>query len=544
MNNLKALEKSYWPANCSSAVVELTTGGALRRSAELYPDRTALVEVAPPGQPSVVGADSTTRRWSYSELLADSEQCAQWLLQRFQPGERVCLWAPNVPEWVIVQYGAALAGLVLVTANPALRTGELKYVLEQSKSVGLVYTASFRGTDMAATARELSHLVRESLCLSDWEKTVAQQSEVRELPVVKPRDPAQIQYTSGTTGHPKGALLHHMGLVTNASFVWERAQAKETVVVSPMPLFHTAGAVLSSLGAVVTGSTYVLPLLFEPEMVMMAIENEQATVFFGVPTMQIAILEHPKRTERDLSSLKVAISGGAPVPPELLRRVEAGLGCELLAVYGQTESSPIICETSPGDAVEDKAGTAGLPLPQVEVQIANPLTGEPVAVGAEGEIQARGYQVMLGYFEMPQATEQAVTQDGWLRTGDLGVMDGRGYVRVTGRLKDMIIRGGENIYPAELEARLLEHPAVMNAVVFGAPDDRWGEVVCAALQFRDKSTPATAEELKAHCRSVVAPNKIPSRWFVCDSYPMTGSGKVQKFRMKEQLAAGQLNELS
>jgi fatty-acyl-CoA synthase/long-chain acyl-CoA synthetase len=285
-------------------------------------------------------------------------------------------------------------------------------------------------------------------------------------------------------------------------------------------------------------------LLFEPELVMKAIERERAELLFGVPTMQIAILQHPARPQRDLSSLKVAISGGAPVPPELLKRIEAGLGCELLAVYGQTEASPIICQTGADDTTEDKAETAGRPLPQVEVKIVDLALGKTCAYDVEGEIQARGYQTMLGYFEMDEATARTLTDEGWLRTGDLGTMDDRGYVRITGRLKDMIIRGGENIYPAEVEARLLEHPMVTDAVVFGCPDDTWGEIVCAALQFQADAEVPSADALKTHCRAAIAPNKVPARWYRCDAFPMTGSGKVQKFRMREEAAAGRLDPLS
>lgn len=524
---------AHWARDESLPVLDMTTGDALRLAAQRHPGRTALVEVVPPGWASVTGAQSTSRRWTYGELLEDAEQCARWLLTKFQPGERVCLWAPNVPEWVVLQYGAALAGLVLVTANPALRQNELRYVLEQSKAAGLVHAKEFRGTDMAATALALRDHVRMSFCLSDWGTEVKAFSGSSELPEVQPGDPAQIQYTSGTTGHPKGALLHHRGLVTNASFVGARAGMNASVVISPMPLFHTAGAVLSSLGSITTGSTYVLPLLFEPELVMAAIQRERCEFLFGVPTMQIAMLEHPKRDQYDLGSMRVAISGGAPVPPELLRRVEASFGCDLLTVYGQTESSPIICQTCPDDTIDDKAGTAGRPLPQAEVRIADPISGGTRRVNAEGEIQVRGYQCMLEYFDMPKATAQAFADDGWLRTGDLGTMDARGYVRVTGRLKDMVIRGGENVYPAELEARLLEHPAVMNVAVFGAPDAKWGEVVCAAIQFRSGTQVPSSAELKEHCRASLAPHKVPSRWFQCDAFPMTGSGKVQKFKLRE-----------
>lgn len=537
------LVQSYWPADTSQAILEQTAGKALHLAAERFPERTALVEVVPEGMSSPTGALDTSRRWTYNELFVQARQCAGWLLTRFEPGERVCLWAPNVPEWVILQYGAAMAGIVLVTANPALRADELRYVLKQSRSSGLIYTAAFRGTNMAEMADQVAGEVRETFCLSRWQEEVATHTGTESLPSVAPTDPAQIQYTSGTTGHPKGALLHHRGLVTNASMVGARAGMERSIVISPMPLFHTAGAVLSSLGCVTTGSTYVLPLMFDPELVMRAIQNEKCELLFGVPTMLIAMLEHKNRDLFDLTSLQVAISGGAPVPPGLLRRIESGFHCDLLTVYGQTETSPIICQTEAGDSVADKAHTAGRPLPQVEVRVADPASGTTLPVMVEGEIQAKGYQCMLGYFDMAEATAQTLGADGWLRTGDLGTMDSRGYVRVTGRLKDMIIRGGENIYPAELEACLMEHPAVAIAVVFGKPDPTWGEAVCAALLLRGGMAQPTPEALRDHCRARLAPHKAPVRWFTCEAFPMTGSGKVQKFRLRELAEGGQLREL-
>lgn len=543
MNQLADPALSYFPLDRSKAVLELTTGDALRMAAQRHPSRTALVEVMPQNFASLTGASDTARRWTYAELAREAEQCAHWLLSKFEPGERVCLWAPNVPEWVIAQYAASLAGLVLVTANPALRAAELRYVLTQSEACGLIYTSHFRGTDMAAIASEVSDCVKFSFCMDDWDSQVRSYLTRHELPNVLPSDPAQIQYTSGTTGHPKGALLHHRGLVTNAALVGARAGMDGSVVISPMPLFHTAGAVLSSLGAITTGSTYVLPLLFEPELILGAIQRERCELLFGVPTMLIALLEHPRRGTATLESLRVVISGGAPVPPELLRRVEADFKCDLITVYGQTEASPIICQSAPADSVEDKANTAGFPLPQVEVRVADPTDSRVVPVGVEGEIQARGYQCMLGYFNMPEATAQTITKDGWLRTGDLGTMDSRGYLRVTGRLKDMIIRGGENIYPAEVEARLVEHPGIAMASVFGLPDSKWGEVVAVALQFRDGVSQPALESLREHGRLQLAPHKIPTRWFTCETFPMTGSGKVQKFRLRELAVAGQLAEL-
>jgi len=534
---------SYWPADRSRPILDLTAGDALREAARAAPDRTALVEVVPKGMASLVGADATDRRWTYAELLAEAEDCARWLLESYTPGERICIWAPNVPEWVIVQYGAALAGLVLVTANPALRVGELRYVLRQSQSVGLIHADQFRGTDMAGIAREVSDEVRATFCMANWQTAVRGQARTGTLPVVKPGDPAQVQYTSGTTGEPKGALLHHRGLVTYASYVAARAGLDNGVFVSPLPLFHTAGSGMSALGCVTTRSTYVLPLLFDPELVLAAIERERGDLTLGVPTMLIALLEQQRKSNYDLSSLRTALCGGAPVPVELLRRVEQGLGCDLTPVYGQTELSPIVCQTSPNDSLEDKANSSGRPLWQVEVRVVDPASGEILASGLEGEIQARGYQAMMGYFDMPEATADTVGADGWVRTGDLGTMDARGYIQITGRLRDMIIRGGENVYPREIEAELFAHAAVADVAVFGIPDDHWGEVIGAAVRAADPAKPPTVSELQAHCRAKLAPFKTPTEWFICAEFPLTASGKVQKFRLREQLKSGALDRL-
>jgi len=535
---------SYWPADTTRPVLDLTAGDALREAAREAPGRTALVEVVPDGMASLVGADATNRRWTYAELLAEAENCAHWLLESYKPGERVCIWAPNVPEWVFVQYGAALAGLVLVTANPALRAGELRYELRQSQAVGLIHVDHFRGTDMAAVVGEVSNEVRETFCMAGWQTIVRGKSRSGALPVVKPGDPAQVQYTSGTTGEPKGALLPHRGLVTNAYYVAARAGLNGGVFVSPMPLFHTAGSAMSVLGCVTTRSTYVLPLLFDPELVLAAMERERGNLTLGVPTMLIALLEQQRKSKHDLSSLRTALCGGAPVPVELLRRVEEGLGCDLTPVYGQTELSPIVCQTSPDDTLEDKANSSGRPLWQVEVRVVDPASGEILPSGLEGEIQARGYQSMIGYFDMPKATAETIVADGWVRTGDLGTMDDRGYVQITGRLRDMIIRGGENIYPREIEAVLFEHPSVADVAVFGIPHDHWGEVIGAAVRASNPDAPPTVSELQAHCRAALAPFKLPTEWFICTEFPLTGSGKVQKFRLREQLQTGVLTRLS
>jgi fatty-acyl-CoA synthase/long-chain acyl-CoA synthetase len=534
------LLNSLYPADNALPVWNMTSGDVLRRAAALAPNRTALVEVVPEGMPSPSGAASTDRRWTYAELLAEAETCAYWLLTRFRPGEHVCLWAPNVPEWVIVQYGAALAGLVLVTANPALRAEELRHVLDRSRAVALLHATAFRGTDMTAIATDAAPGIAR-LPIDEVRAALDRGMPSTPLPPVAPGEPAQMQFTSGTTGRPKGALLAHRALVTNAAFVAERIGQREgDVFVTPMPLFHTAGSVLGVLGAAASLSTIVLPLLFDPALMLRAIEREGATLTGGVPTMLVAMMAERERVDYDLSRLRSLYSGGAPVAPELLARVEASFGCRMMSVYGQTELSPIVCATGHDDEPADRAHTAGRPLPQVEVRIADPGNGAVVPIGAEGEIQARGYQAMIGYFGQPEETARTLLPDGWLRTGDLGRMDKRGYVRVTGRLSDMIIRGGENIYPAEIEAALMRHPAVADAAVFGVPDPVWGETVAASVRLHDEAAGTAAQELKDHCRALLSPQKTPASWYAASGFPLTASGKVQKYLLSEQALGGDL----
>ncbi|MGC7102552.1 AMP-binding protein [Amycolatopsis lurida] len=541
-------DRAYWPADTSRPVLDLTTGDLLHQAADDAAGQIALVEVAPPGTPSLAGAERIDRHWTYRQLLDDARQCAHWLMGRFSPGERITVWAPNIPEWTILQYGAALAGLVLVTANPALRAGELRYVLEQSRSAGLFHTAAFRGSDMTAIAREASAglpELRTTVCFADWPSTVRAHRETGPLPSVRPGDAAQIQYTSGTTGFPKGALLHHRGLVTNAHFMIDRTQLPHRgTMVSAMPLFHTAGCAMGVLGSAHQRATYVLCQLFEPGLVLTAATEHRADLLTGVPTMLIAMLSHPGFDGFDLSRLSRVLSGGSPVPPELVRRVEERFGARFSAVYGQTELSPVVAQTSPDDAPEDKATTAGRPLPQLEVAIREPAGGQIVATGQTGEICARGYQSMLGYFGMPDRTAETIDTDGWLHTGDLGVLDERGYLTVTGRLKDMIIRGGENIYASEIEQVLFTHPGIRDVTVLGLPDPRWGEIVAAVLVPAEPGQLPDVTELHNLCRANLAPHKAPVRWFHTTELPLTGSGKIQKFRLREQIDHAELPELT
>lgn len=538
------LQTSYWPADQSSPIWDMTVGDVLRRAAALAGEREALVEVAPDGAPSLTAAASTDRRWTYRQLLDEAEACAHWLLARFAPGEHVCIWAPNVPEWIVVQYGAALAGLVVVTANPALQEAELRHVLKQSRASGLIHVDQFRGYDMAQTAGRMDDVVRERISLTGFMDRLKIVEPVRDLPPVAPDAPVQIQFTSGTTGLPKGALLHHRGMVTNAAFLVDRSGHLNEIWVSPLPLFHTAGSGLCVLGCATRLSTLVLPCLFEPRLMLSAIERERATVVGGVPTMLVALLEALPEGRSDLSSLRVMVSGGSPVPPKLHERVEAAFGCPLTSLFGQTELSPSLTANSPDDSAADRAETSGRPLPQVEVRIVDPQTGELAPIGHDGEVQARGYQLMLGYVGQDDATARTILPDGWLRTGDIGQLDSRGYLRITGRLSDMIIRGGENLYPAEIEAALTRHPAVAEAAVFGLPDDHWGEIAAAAIRLRPQADQTDAADLKSHCRNLLSPQKTPSDWFVVEAMPLTPSGKVQKFTLRDDASAGRLRKIS
>ena len=528
------LTDSYFPADTTSEVVERTVGDQLRRAAADAPDVVALVHGVP---------DPEERRtWTYAELLRDAETAARGLAQRFDPGERVAVWAPNIPEWVVIEYACALAGVVLVTVNPAYQAQELKYVLEQSRSAGLFYTASHRGNSMQGHLDDvLPDLpdLREVVRFDQWDAFMASAPDDQPLPDVAPGDPVMIQYTSGTTGFPKGAYLHHRGLVNNGRFIAERLGVRPgSTYINPMPLFHTGGCVCAVLSVVEARGTLVNLEMFDPGLMLELIETYDGTHFLGVPTMLIAVMEHPDFERRDLSTLTTVCSGGSTVPAELVRRIESTLGVFFSIIYGQTEASPGITLMRPEDTPEDKANTLGPPLPQTELKVIDPDTGEIVPCGVSGELCARGYLVMLGYFEMPDRTAETIDEDGWLHTGDLVSMDERGYTTITGRLKDMIIRGGENIYPREIEELLFEHPKVADVAVCGLPDEKWGETVGAFIRDADPSDPASDGELHEYLRDHLAPHKTPKTWYRVQDFPLTASGKIQKFAIVEAWEKG------
>jgi fatty-acyl-CoA synthase len=525
------LKMSRRPADTSVPVLETTVGGVLRAAAAAAPDAPAMVAGVPD--------PAARRRWTHAELLADAEQAARALASRFVPGERVAVWAPNLPEWVILEYAAALAGLVLVTVNPAYRAAELAYVLNQSGAAGLFLVPEFRSpmAQYLDEARPKVPGLREVVFLTNWADFLASAPADAALPEVGPDDLAQIQYTSGTTGFPKGAELHHRGLTNNARFYAKRIGLRAgEVYVNPMPLFHTAGCAMGVLGAVQCRAVHVPVLAFDPGLLLELCETERAAVFGGVPTMMIAMLDHADYGRRDLSSLRVAVSGGSPVPPGLVRRVEDQLGVKFSIVFGTTECSPLLTQVKLDDEPDDRAETLGTPLPQTEIQITSPATAELVPTGDVGELCARGYMVMRGYHGAPEATAEAIDADGWYHTGDLASIDARGYLRIEGRIKDMIIRGGENIYPREIEDVLFAHPGVAEVAVVGVPDPAWGEVVAAFVRPAPGQPAPTPDGLRAHCRQKLAPYKTPLHWVFVDAFPLTPSGKIQKFKLRESFA--------
>ncbi|MGH9036249.1 MAG: AMP-binding protein [Acidimicrobiia bacterium] len=524
-----ALTSSYWPADHSVEVAEMTVGDLLRSAAASTPDRVALV--AGDSDPG------SRRRLTYAALLDESERAACALLSRFAPGEHVAVWSPSLPQWEMLQMAAGLAGLVLVTVNPALRPREVEYILRQSQAAGIAVVREFRGNPLAGVVDEIRPGLpglREVIAFEDWDGFVTTAAGDAALPAVHPGDPAMIQYTSGTTGAPKGALLSHRGVVNNARLFSRRFRLDECPVwVNPLPMFHVGGCVFSALGALWTGPTHVLVPAFDPALVLELIDSERGSFLPAVPTMLVAMLEHPDLEDRDVSSLRVVMSGGTTVPAELVKQVQARFGAAYGIVFGQTETSGVITLSHPQDSVADTAGTVGQPIEQTEVKVVDPETGATLPPDQVGELCVRGFGVMLGYYDMPEATTEAIDPDGWLHTGDLGSMDGRGYCRITGRLKDMIIRGGENIYPREIEDVLFTHPGVAEVAVVGVADPKWGEQVAAFVRPAGAQPPGP-DELRAFAQEHLAAHKVPRHWRFVDQLPVTASGKVQKFVLRQQ----------
>ena len=530
-----SLSTSYFPAQTDAKIWDTTVGVHLREVAVDHPDLVAMVEIDDAGQ--------ARGKWTYSNLLANSDRLARSLASRFAPGEKVVVWAPNIPEWIFMEYACGLAGLVLVTANPSFQAKELRYVLEQSGAVALFMVDEFRGNPMREIAENATASVegiREVINLNDEAALLARGDLEGVLPAVAPDDAAQIQYTSGTTGFPKGAVLSHKNLINNARLYCDRKKVgRHSVWANFMPLFHTAGCATGALGCLQAACKMLLIKRFDADVFAKLIEEQGVTTCFAVPTMLFGLLEALERKPRDMSSLEVISTGGAPVPPELVRRVRNRLDCHLLSAFGQTEHSPMIC-LNPIEATQEQiVETAGQPLPQTEVSVQSPEDSRVMPIGEVGEICARSYGVMIGYNDNPDATGAAIDEDGWLHTGDLGTMDAQGFIRVTGRVKDMIIRGGENLFPAEIEAVLVEHSQIRQVAVVGLPDEKWGEIIAA---FILSETTPELHELKAYCQRHLSAQKTPTTWVQVPEFPLTGSGKVQKFAIRDKFLAGGYGE--
>ncbi|WP_324739991.1 AMP-binding protein [Tsuneonella sp. CC-YZS046] len=529
------LQRSYWPARTDWPLLDWSLGDALRDAAGAVPDRDALVEATPQGDPA--------RRWTYAELLEWSERTARALLREFEPGERVAVCAPNIVEWIPLLYGCSLAGIVLVTINPACKTREVRHILEKSGAVGLFVVRRFRENPCLDTVirmrEDLPHL-RAIIPMEEFDAFVARGADGTALPPVAPLDPCLTLFTSGTTGQPKGVVLHHKGVLNMAHMTHHRGGLQDGgVFVSPMPMFYIGGLGHSGIGAVAHRATHVVVPHWEPELYMRLVERERGTYSLLVPTMIEAILAHPKRKEYDLSSLTNLISGASVVEGQLVMRIKGELGATICNVYGQTEMHGVSISTQRDDALERQTATIGQPIPHMDVMIADPESGEAVPLGEEGEIWVRGFQNMLGYFGQPEETARTLRPDGWLRSGDLARMDGEGYVTITGRIKEMIIRGGENVYPREVEAVLSEHPAVSAVAVIGIPDPYWGEQVAAIVIPADGASPDPAE-LREFARQNLMSYKAPSLWGFVSEFPVTDTGKLRKFKLCEDAVSGRI----
>ncbi|MEU8587536.1 AMP-binding protein [Streptomyces sp. NPDC048664] len=528
-------ELSYAHGTSGTALLEDTIGADLARAVAAWPDREALVEVA------------SGRRWTYGAFAADVDRLAYALLASgVAKGDRVGIWAVNCAEWVLVQYATARIGAIMVTINPAYRTHEVEYVLNQAGVSLLFASLGHKGSDyraMVAGVRSACPELRETVHFGDpsWDALLRRGApERREELAARAAelscdDPVNIQYTSGTTGFPKGATLSHRNILNNGYFVGESiAYTERDRVCVPVPFYHCFGMVMGNLAATSHGACVVVPApSFDPRATLEAVRQERCTSLYGVPTMFIAELNLPDFAAYDLSSLRTGIMAGSPCPVEVMKRVVAEMHMEEVSIcYGMTETSPVSLQTRRDDDLEHRTGTVGRVLPHIEVKVAD-AAGATLPRGTAGELCTRGYSVMLGYWEEPERTAEAVDADGWMHTGDLAVMREDGYVEIVGRIKDMIIRGGENIYPREIEEFLHAHPKVADVQVVGVPHARYGEEVLACVIPREPADPPTLEELRAFCADRLAHYKIPSRLSVLDAFPMTVSGKVRKVELRQ-----------
>jgi fatty-acyl-CoA synthase len=536
-------QPSYSHGASSQPLLGETIGENLRRVAAAHPGREAVVDVP------------TGRRWTYAQLDADTDTLARSLIAAgIEAGDRVGIWSPNCPEWVLLQYATAKAGIILVNINPAYRSHELSYALRQSGVRLLVSAESFKTSNYRAMVEEvaagLSQLERVIyLGSADWEALLAPPAAqdgpdplaAREAALAFD-DPINIQYTSGTTGFPKGATLSHHNILNNGYFIGEGCGYTEADrVCIPVPFYHCFGMVLGNLACTTHGAAIVIPApAFEPAATLRAVQQEKCTSLYGVPTMFIAELAMPDFAAYDLSTLRTGIMAGSPCPVEVMKRVVSEMNMtEVTICYGMTETSPVSTQTRADDDTEVRVSTVGRVHPHVEVKIIDPETGLVVPRGVPGELCTRGYSVMLGYWDDAEQTRTVIDDARWMHTGDLAVMDGAGYLNIAGRIKDMVIRGGENIYPREVEEFLYTHPSIEDVQVVGVPDAKYGEELCAWVKLRPGAE-LSAEELREYCTGKIAHFKIPRYLRLTDQFPMTVTGKVQKFVMRE-VSTGELN---
>lgn len=484
---------------------------------------------------------------TYHELWEQTGEVARgFMAMGIQKGDRVGIWAPNRYEWVLIQYATARMGAILVNINPAYKTAELEYVLKQSEIKLLLLARSFRTSDYAGMVEQVRgncpDLHQTLILEEDWAELLSQAEGISESDLAEREaslqfdDPINIQYTSGTTGFPKGATLSHHNILNNGYFIGEtlRYTAEDRVCI-PVPFYHCFGMVLGNLACTTHGACMVIPSeAFDPVAVMETVTAERCTSLYGVPTMFIAELDHPRIDEFDFSTLRTGIMAGSPCPVEVMRKVQSKMHMtEVTICYGMTETSPVSLQSTTDDPLEKRVSTVGRVHPHIELKIIDPATGAIVPRGMSGELCTRGYSVMLGYWNNPSATATAIDAARWMHTGDLATMDDEGYVNIVGRIKDMIIRGGENIYPREIEEFLYTHPDVSDVQVIGVPSAKYGEEVMAWVKVREGAI-IGEDELVAFCRGRIATYKIPRYWKFVDGFPMTVTGKIQKYKMREE----------
>ncbi|HEY7273310.1 MAG TPA: AMP-binding protein [Actinoplanes sp.] len=507
-----------------------TIGANLERSVARFGDRDVLVDVA------------AGTRWTYAEFDQTVNRVALGLLARgIEKGDRVGIWAPNCAEWVVVQYATAKIGAILVNVNPAYRTHELEYVVQQSGMRLLISAVSFKTSDYQGMISSIGFRDVIYLGSADWDDLAATRGDAADLErraaTLAFDDPINIQYTSGTTGFPKGATLSHHNILNNGYFVGELIGYTENDrVCLPVPLYHCFGMVMGNLGATSHGACIVLPAPgFDPAATLAAVAQEKITSLYGVPTMFIAELGLPDFASYDLSSLRTGIMAGSPCPVEVMKRVVAEMHMTEVAIcYGMTETSPVSTMTRRDDGLARRTETVGRVMPHLESKVVDPATGLVVSRGEPGELCTRGYSVMLGYWNQPDATAEAIDAARWMHTGDLATMDSDGYLNIVGRIKDLVIRGGENVYPREVEEFLYTHPDVADVQVIGVPDATYGEELMAWVVLRPGADPLTADTVRDFCTGKLAHYKIPRYVHVVDGFPMTVTGKVRKVQMREE----------